>query len=177
MTATTPAMLDMLMLEELEVPPPREPALMVEDSPASRMRARHHGLARLIAEGKSYREASYIMGFSSSRVNILAQDPAFRELVAYYKETVAQQYHDMHGKLADLAGTAAEILQERLEEKPTAFTNGELLKIISDTCDRSIAPSKAQGPAIKINIGFVESTNAGTKPEPQVLDLQAEHKP
>jgi len=69
----------------------------------------HHTLARLVAEGKSHPECSVITGYGVEYVSMLERDPAFRELVAYYKEQVSAAYINVHERLAVLGATAMEI--------------------------------------------------------------------
>ena len=51
-----------------------------------RFRDSHHMLARLLACGLRYRQVSVISGYSEGRVQTLATDPAFQELVALYRK-------------------------------------------------------------------------------------------
>ena len=155
--------------------PPSSPTESLALSPASvtdRLRARHHQLARYIAEGKAIREAAFIVGYAPQTVSSYMSDPAFRELVDYYKAQVNHEYLDMHHKLGSLAATAVDILHERLEERPAAFTNNELRQIINDACDRSVAPSKgaAAGSGVSINVRFVKAD-----PQPPVIDVTPGH--
>lgn len=165
----TADLLESLGLEE--VPTPAILGTGAAGGSVSRMRARHHGLARLLAEGKPPREAAYVMGYAPSTVSALLADPAFRELVEYYKAQINAEYLDMHHKLGILAATATEVLQDRLEESPKSFTNNELRQIIGDACDRSVAPARGPGsaPAVSINVKFVE---AG--PSASVIDVVPE---
>jgi hypothetical protein len=154
--------------------PPVASAATPALSPSSitdRLRARHHQLARYIAEGKAVREAAFIVGYAPATVGGYMQDPAFRELVDYYKAQVHHEYLDMHHRLGSLAATAVDILHERLEERPAAFTNNELRQIINDACDRSVAPSKGAGAGsgVSINVRFVKA-----EPQAPIIDMTAE---
>ncbi len=111
-----------------------------------KLRAPHHTLARLLAEGKSHAECSAITGYAIASIPMYKKDPAFAELMEYYKEQGAQQYLDVHSRLAAVGTMALEILQDRLEETPEKITTGQLLEIASETFDRSVAPSRANGP-------------------------------
>ena len=168
-TANTPNWLETLVAEDGL--PPASSAMSPALSPATvtdRLRARHHQLARYIAEGKAPREAAFIVGYAPTTVGGYMQDPAFRELVDYYKAQVHHEYLDMHHKLGSLAATAVDILHERLEERPAAFTNNELRQIINDACDRSVAPSRGAGTGsgVSINVRFVKA-----EPQPPVIDV------
>lgn len=144
-----------------------------------KLRAPHHTLARLLAEGKKHPECSIVTGYTVEYIVMLERDPAFQELVAYYKEQVAVVYLNVHERLANLGAMAMEIIQERMSdpEKVKTMTTGQLREIMNDALDRSSAPSKVmqgaggngqqQGPRA-ININFVSAppmanvvTNAG----------------
>ena len=143
--------------------------------PIAQLRETHHMLARLIAEGRNGVECSAITGYSQSRVSILKSDPAFQELVSFYKEGVSQQYSDMHSRLATLGTIAAEVLQERILDTPETFSHRELREVM-DSCMAHVGPAAkvaaqqgAQSQAVNLNIQFVEPTS---KPG-MVIDIQA----
>lgn len=137
-----------------------------------KLRAPHHTLARLVAEGKSHPECSAITGYGVEYVSMLERDPAFRELVAYYKEQVGAAYINVHERLAVLGATAMEILQERLtdDKQVEKMSVGALREIMNDALDRSVAPSKVNQGAFAagsqqdlpraININFVSAVPA-----------------
>lgn len=151
----TPADLDLI-----QNPPPKG----VTTSAISRLRYSHHQLARLLASGTKPGEASLITGYSPSRISILQNDPAFKELLAYYSAQANDQYLDVHSRLATLGTNTIEELSERLEDSPESFSHRELLELAELTLDRSVAPPKGgkgfgpsngPGPAPVINIQFV----------------------
>lgn len=163
-----------------------------------KLRAPHHTLARLVAEGKSHPECSVITGYGVEYVSMLERDPAFKELVAYYKEQIGAAYINVHERLAVLGATAMEILQERLtdDKQVEKMSVGALREIMNDALDRSVAPSKVNQGALgaggqqdlprAININFVSAspllpTGATSSPQagqggkvPAVLELTVE---
>lgn len=110
-----------------------------------KLRYPHHTLARLLAEGKSNPECSAITGYAVASIPIYLRDPAFRELVEYYKDQAGQKYLDVHERLAAVGTTALEIMQERLmdEDEAKKITIGQLREIVESAYDRSIAPNKS----------------------------------
>lgn len=148
--------------------------------PIAKIRATHHALARLLAEGRRAVECSAILGYSQSRISILQNDPAFQELIEFYRAQVREKYLDHHERLANLGTVALEELQERLEEKPEQFSNRELQGLMDTAFDRTVAPSKGQKglitagsgapPAVNVSINFVKSSNAPTLIEGSVID-------
>lgn len=109
-----------------------------------KLRAPHHTLARLLAEGKSHVDCSIVTGYTVEYVAMLKLDPAFQELITHYKEQVSAAYLNVHERLAQLGATAMEILQERLTdpEQVAKLSAGALREIMNDALDRSVAPSK-----------------------------------
>lgn len=114
---------------------------------------RHHGLARSIASGVGHGEAAIIHGYELNRVSILMGDPAFVELVEFYKEKVDGAFVDVAEHMAALSKDALIALQERLEEDPEAFTNRELLAILSDMADRTGFGKQSTQVNVNYNLG------------------------
>jgi hypothetical protein len=102
-----------------------------------RISERHHALARNLAAGLSPGEAAAIVGLCSSRVSVLQGDPAFEELVRFYRGNKDAVYADMYEQLAGMGKDALLLLRERLEETPEDFTNGMLLDVVTKLADRS----------------------------------------
>lgn len=144
------AQFDRLLTEEdlgdLEERQTKAPALL-------RLSSRHHRLARMLAEGFSPGEAAIATGYVSSRVSILQDDPSFKELVSFYRAKVEEQFVGLQGRLADLAETAAGMLQERLEDGSDVDTD-ELMKIIALGADRTgHGPSSTQKHNVVFDFG------------------------
>lgn len=145
-----------------------------------KLRAPHHTLARLLAEGKKHPECSIVTGYTVEYVVMLERDPAFQELVSYYREQITPLYLNVHERLASLGAMAMEIIQERMSdpEKVKTMTTGQLREIMNDALDRSSAPSKVlQGSGFvaggqappAINIQFVSAPSLPAANRPQVL--------
>lgn len=139
------------------------PVATAQPGVVARLRHGHHALARLLAEGRKAVEISEITGYSQSRISILKSDPAFCELVEYYRGQVTEVYLDMHSRLATLGITAMQELQERLEDNPERLSTKEVREIMDTAFDRSIAPTKGakfgggNAPAVAVNVTFVKS--------------------
>jgi len=82
------------------------------------------------------------------RISILKKDPAFAELIEYYKTQKDEAYVNVHERLAVLGLSSVEELAERLEDAPEGFTNRELMELSALGLDRAgFAPvSKAAAP-------------------------------
>lgn len=127
----------------------------------ARIRDSHHALARLIAEGRKDVEISRITGYSPSRISILKNDPAFSNLIEYYKKNISDTFVTVHERFASLSRDAAEELQARLDETPEAFDNEELMELAKLTADRTGFGPKSTN--VNINIGLSERLEAARK--------------
>ena len=168
--------------------PPGEGPALGEASTITRLRTSHHLLARLLAEGRRPVEVCSIVGYSQSRISVLQRDPAFQELIEYYRGQAETAYVNVHERLATLGMCAIEELQERLETNPERFGNRELKEIAESTFDRSIAPSKgapkgspqgasAQASGGGITIQFIEAPGRAVSASADGQTLTIEQKP
>lgn len=119
-----------------------------------RLSERHHALARCLASGMEPCEAAITCGYVASRVSILQADPAFQELLAFYRQSVETKYLDMHGVLAGLSLDAAMELRERLETDIEAdekkISVGQLMELVKVGADRTgFGPQSSQ---VNVNV-------------------------
>ena len=99
--------------------------------PLKRLAERHHALARCLASGMSPGDAAVTCGYDQSRVSILQADPAFRELLTFYRDDVNRSYRDMHERLAGLSLDATALLQEQLEADLSAEPDERKLSTVN----------------------------------------------
>lgn len=161
------------------------PAVPATPRPLQTLRAAHHQVARLVAEGQSDVVISSITGRTPASVWQLKQDPTFQQLVAYYSEQVGEQFLDAQKQIAALGMTAVEIIQERLEDPEIAkgIPTSVLMKIAESALDRSIAPNKGrtnggtqpagQIPSVAINVRFGSGQEASQGHSGPTIELKA----
>lgn len=109
----------------------------VEAQPLKRLSERHHALARALASGMKEGEAAAMLGLSNSRVSILKASPAFKELMALYRENADAAFVETTARLAGLTQDAVLELQTRLEDEPESISIGQLVEIVKMAADRS----------------------------------------
>lgn len=128
-----------LTLADIEARAPAPQAAEV----VQRIRNSHHGLARLIAEGRKSGDIQAITGYSAGHISRLSADPAFIELVEHYRTSINAEYVSVHAQLAGLAADTVQELHERLREKPDEFTVAQLTEMAKAVLDRSgFGPTK-----------------------------------
>ena len=134
----------------------------VKPSAIKRITERHHALARILAAGTMPEgEAATLCGYSISRVSILKNDPAFKELLDFYKEDAQRPFRDLHIRLSGLAMDAVEELSVRLEEKPEEVTTGQLMEMTKLGADRTgFGPSST---SVNVNVDLANRLEAARK--------------
>lgn len=143
-------------------------ALLAEDRgsrpPAiKRISERHHALARNLAGGMSPSDAAVICGYSASRVSILQDDPAFRELLTFYREGVQAEYRGLHARLSGLALDAADELASRLEEKPEDISVGQLMELTKMGADRTGFGPQSSSTNLNVNVDLASRLEAARR--------------
>ncbi|OYW77710.1 MAG: hypothetical protein B7Z37_03205 [Verrucomicrobia bacterium 12-59-8] len=126
-------------------------------SVVARLRDSHHGLARLIAEGRPRVEVSSISGYDPSYISRMEADPAFQELIEHYRNVAQAEYSHVHSRMADLASDTVQEIHQRLIEKPDEFSPSQLNDIAKTMLDRV-----GLGPTKTIN---TNNLNASVTPE------------
>lgn len=125
----------------------------ITQAPLKRISERHHALARNLAAGLSPAQAAAITGMCGSRISVLQGDPAFQELVTFYRGEKDAAFADMYEQLAGLSKDALLLLRERLEDTPEDFGNGMLLEIVTKLADRSgHGPASRSEVSVNVNI-------------------------
>jgi hypothetical protein len=148
-------------------------ALLAEEkgskpSAVKRLTERHHALARSIAGGMKPGDAAILCGYTVSRVSILQGDPAFSELLAFYREDAQRPFRDLHNRLAGIAADAVEELSVRLEEdmqteevKDKKISVGQLVELTKMGADRTgFGP---QTTALNVNVDLAGRLEAARK--------------
>jgi len=124
-----------------------------------RISDRHHALARAIASGMAMGEAALVCGYDISRVSILKDDPAFQELLEFYREEKDRAFRSVQDKLAGIASDALDELQTRIEDEPEKLSVGQLLQLVTIGADRSgNGPTSTQN--LNVNEGLADRLEA-----------------
>lgn len=131
-------------------------------TPLTRIRERHHALARLLATGGcSMAEASILTGYDISRISILKNDPSFKELVLFYQNEVNAEYKTMQAQLAGLGSDALDELRRRVEEEPDKIGFNTLLDTVVKIADRTgNGPSSTTKSEVTVTIDLASKMKA-----------------
>lgn len=121
-------------------------ALGVKTPALKRLRDHHHKVAELQAQGHKHVDISRATGMCQSRISILQHDPAFKELVAFYKSEYLKSAVRDFDRIQMVSRSAVAELQERLDETPEQFEIRDLVKVAEFGADRT-----GHGPTTNIN--------------------------
>lgn len=101
------------------------------------LKSSHHRLAQLLAKGYKDIDAARITGYSQSRISILKNDPAFKELMSHYTALVDDAFADTVEKMKHVTDDALSILHERMLDEPESFSNTQLVETVKTIGDRA----------------------------------------
>lgn len=132
--------------------------------PLKRIAERHHALARCLASGMKPGDAALTCGYDASRVSILQADPAFKELLEFYRDDVNRAYQGMHENLAGLSMDALAELRERLEADMQAddktLSVGQLIELTKMGADRTGFGPQSSSTNVNVNVDLAERLKA-----------------
>ncbi len=138
----------------------------------------HHNLARFIAAGLTVVEAAPRAGYSYNRAVILHGDPAFKDLVAKYREKVTEKWLENIDEYQTLAiGNmlkAERQINEKLDradEQEELLPTRELLAISRDAADRFGHGKKST--TVNVNVDFAAKLEAGIARSRTVRTIQS----
>lgn len=109
----------------------------IKPIPILKVTERHHALARMLSQGSTPSECAIALGYTKSRISVLRQSSAFKELEEIYSDVKDQEFTEVAAKMAGISKDALILIQERLEEKPEDFSNKELREVATAFTDRT----------------------------------------
>lgn len=128
-----------------------------------RISDRHHALARAISSGMPQGEAALMCGYDISRVSILCADPAFQQLLSFYRDEKDKAFRSVQDKLAGLASDVLDEIQTRVEDEPEKITTAQLLQIASFAADRSGNGPASSTTNVNLNVGLADRLEAARR--------------
>lgn len=147
--------------------------------PLKQLRARHHAIAKALADGMRPGVVAATYGYSNSRISILMNDPSFKELVAHYRAEAHYDSAVIRQRLTALGVDALDALQERLDDEDVQVPTGQLLKIAELALDRTGHGKKAET-EVNVFVGLADRLRAARErvqprliPETSIIDVDS----
>lgn len=137
-----------------------------QPSALKRLTDRHHGLARIIASGNASREeAALTMGYVPGRVSVLMSDPAFKELVNFYRNMKDKEFRDVHQRLVGVTADALDEISDRLEDETTrkAMSMNTLTDLVKLGADRTGFGPQSSTTNVSVHIGVADRLEAARR--------------
>ena len=157
-------------IEALGLPRPAAPSAL------KRIRDSHHAVARLVAEGRMGVEISALTGYTSSSISILKNDPAFAELVEFYRAEQRDAFASLADRLALLSLDTVQELQTRLADDPDGFTVKELHEQLKIAADRTGHGPQSRSTVVNVHVGLAERLEEARRraAEARTINLEAQ---
>lgn len=134
-TCTIEGVLDEEDLRQLVVEPGDVTPAADDPSDLSKIREKHHHVARLVAGGMQQRLVANITGYTESYISILLNNPSMKELVELYRIQHGAAVQLATEKLKTVGLKALEKLDEKLDKDE--LNNQEILAAAKLGLDRS----------------------------------------
>lgn len=134
-----------------------------------RISDRHHTLARRLAEGVKPGEAALMCRYDPSRVSILLDDPAFKELVAFYQAGITDKFLGQAEQLAGLSADAMTLLADKLEAdldlpvEDRKVSIGQLMEVTKLGADRTGFGPQSSSTNVNVNVDLAGRLEAARK--------------
>lgn len=101
------------------------------------LRARHHGVARLLAEGVPESIVAEMSGYDAAYISTLKLSPAMIQLIEFYRAPKTDAAKMVAEKLRVIADMSIEHIRKKLEEKGDDLTISDLTAVAKLGADRS----------------------------------------
>jgi hypothetical protein len=123
-----------------------------------RLRALHHRIARTLAGfSGNVPAAAAVLGMDPGRIRNLKGNPAFVELVAFYRDRGDEVILDLKARMELLAHDSLAELHERLiGDQETSLTNSELKDLVESLLDRLGHAPVQRGVVANVNLSGQE---------------------
>lgn len=125
----------------------------------------HHSIAQLLGQGESGASVALATGYSQSRISILRADPAFQELIAYYRSQSSDTLY-VHHIDSQLKGKAVyddilEVIHDKVLEESTSMQMADLVDAGKFVGDRSGFGPSTKSTSTNLNVNFADALAAG----------------
>ena len=112
-------------------------AQKADEKDVQTLRARHHGVARLLAEGVPEGVIAEMTGYTPAYLSTLKNNPSMIELVQFYRSPKNETAKIIGEKLRTVADMSLEVIQNRIQTEPDKLTVTELTAVSKLGFDRS----------------------------------------
>lgn len=133
----------------------------IKPNHVQKLKDSHHAVARCIAEGMRAEEISVITGYTPNRISILQVDPAFQELIEFYRKHKDIGLADLRARMSNLSLDMLQELHERLQDNPEEISSSMLLDGVKTFADRTGHGPQSRVVNTNINVNLAERVASG----------------
>lgn len=156
---------------------PDDVRTLVENGPVAErnavktLQSHHHRFAMLLAAGFNVREVAELTRFSPGTIYRLNQTPAFKALIQYYRNHVADQVSALVREVQVKGLQMLEVATSRALESPESVDFKDLTKFTTDLLDRGGAgPTSTQ---VNAQIPIDPQNLKGDLDRGEIVDIEA----
>ena len=104
-----------------------------------KLRDSHHALAKALANGLRDAEAAAVTGYQLATISILKSDPAFKELLSFYRSATVESAAIVADRFRSIALDVASAFHERVNdpEREKDISDADLIKAMGEFADRA----------------------------------------
>lgn len=135
-----------------DLPVPKTKAVVSSRPTVETLKFSHHRIAKLLASGLTQTETAARVGCAVSKIKYCNSNPAFQDLVEFYRNRLAEDIDAATGQLKDLAGSAVAVLLERVENEPEMLKTTEIMNIAIMALDRTGHSPVQQTKNLNLNV-------------------------
>lgn len=121
-------------------------------------------MARLIAEGHGTSDVAAMLGYSISRVSILKSDPAFADLVEFYRSemqsTSIDALREFHARAVTARNLALEVVIDKLEDEPEKVSIDEAMDVATKLADRTGSGPTTKTQSVNVVMSYADALAA-----------------
>lgn len=128
-----------------------------------RLRDSHHAVAKLLARGMTPTQVSLQTGYAPSRISTLQNDPAFQEMLAFYRQDNEAVAEAVEAQFLGVAMDAKQAIQERLLDEGEEVSLTTLNEIFKTFADRAGYAPIQRSISKNVNLNIGERLDAARK--------------
>ena len=142
-----------------------EPERGTKPSSIKKIRDSHHAVARYIARGLGNNDIRQLTGYSEGRISILKSDPAFSDLVAFYRAHIMSLQDEVdsdgYARAVAIRDTASEIVLDRLLDEFETIPLDQATEIALKFGDRTGIVPASKSSSLNVTLDLADQLAAG----------------
>jgi hypothetical protein len=129
----------------------------------ARLRDSHHAVAKLLAKGLRPLEVAMQTGYALSRISVLQMDPAFKELIEFYRRDEDAVSAELEAQFELVARDVKAVIHDRVLDEPDNIPTSQLMELFKTFADRAGYAPISRSINKNVNLNYGERLDAARK--------------